>query len=104
MTDVPTNRGRPQTAGWRNRGARSGAGVRNAGNTFDGAQQEQRAAAPTMSRSRVQLATTYAPGVLFTWEGAKGICRAVPLDRGEMQVSDATRLMVFDGIKEMASS
>jgi hypothetical protein len=29
---------------------------------------------PTMSRSRVQLATTYAPGVLFTWEGAKGIC------------------------------
>ncbi len=34
---------------------------------------------PTMSRSRVQLATAYAPGVLLTWEGGKGICRSVPL-------------------------
>lgn len=57
-----------------------------------------------MFRSRVQLATTYAPGVLFTWEGAKGICRSVPIDRGEASVSDATRLLVFDGMKEIASS
>lgn len=35
---------------------------------------------PTMSRSRVQLATAYAPGVLLTWEGGKGICRSVPLE------------------------
>ena len=34
---------------------------------------------PTMSRSRVQLSTAYAPGVLLTWEGGKGICRSVPL-------------------------
>jgi hypothetical protein len=57
-----------------------------------------------MFRSRVQLATTYAPGVLFTWEGAKGICRSVPIDRGEATVSDATRLLVFDGMKEIAST
>lgn len=57
-----------------------------------------------MSRSRIQLATTYAPGVLFTWEGAKGICRSVPIDRGEAQVSDAARLLVFDGIREIATN
>ena len=101
MTDTPPNSGRPQNRGWRNRGQSPAAGFRNAGNATD---SEQRVPAPTLSRSRVQLATTYAPGVLFTWEGAKGICRAVPLDRGEMQVSDATRLLVFDGIKEIASS
>lgn len=27
---------------------------------------------PTMSRSRVQIASSYAPGVLMTWEGGKG--------------------------------
>jgi hypothetical protein len=57
-----------------------------------------------MFRSRAQLATTYAPGVLFTWEGAKGICRSVPIDRGPATVSDATRLLVFDGMKEIAST
>lgn len=60
--------------------------------------------APTMSRSRVQLASTYAPGTLFTWEGAKGICRSVPLDNPATNVGDATRLLIFDGIKEFASN
>jgi hypothetical protein len=57
-----------------------------------------------MSRSRVQLSSTYAPGVLFTWEGAKGICRSVPLDNPASNVSDATRLLIFDGIKEFSSN
>lgn len=57
-----------------------------------------------MTRSRVQLASTYAPGVLFTWEGAKGICRAVPIERELTQIGDATRLLIYDGIKEIASN
>ncbi|MBN8544250.1 MAG: hypothetical protein J0M34_08310 [Alphaproteobacteria bacterium] len=57
-----------------------------------------------MARSRVQLATTYAPGVLFTWEGAKGICRSVPIDRATPPIEEATQLLIFDGIKEIASN
>src|SRR5665213_1364362 len=60
--------------------------------------------APMMSRSRIQLATTYAPGVLFTWEGAKGICRSVPINREVQKVEEATKLLIFDGIKEIASN
>lgn len=60
--------------------------------------------APTMARSRIQLGSTYAPGVLFTWEGAKGICRSVPLENPAKNVNDATRLLIFDGIKEYCSN
>jgi hypothetical protein len=60
--------------------------------------------APMMSRSRTQLSTSYAPGVLFTWEGAKGICRSVPIERELRDVPDATRLLIMDGIREIASN
>ena len=33
-----------------------------------------------MTRSQPQLATAYAPGAMFTWEGGKGACIAVPVD------------------------
>lgn len=39
-----------------------------------------RAYPPTMNRSQPQLATSYAPGAMFTWEGGKGACIAVPID------------------------
>lgn len=35
---------------------------------------------PRMSRSQPQLATSYAPGAMFTWEGGKGACMAVPVE------------------------
>lgn len=35
---------------------------------------------PTMTRSQPQLATAYAPGAMFTWEGGKGACLSVPID------------------------
>jgi hypothetical protein len=57
-----------------------------------------------MSRSRTQLATTYAPGVLFTWEGAQGICRAVPVNREARDVSSATRSLIFESIGETVQS
>jgi hypothetical protein len=57
-----------------------------------------------MSRTRVQLATSYAPGVLFTWEGAKGICRSVPIEHEARGLGEAVKLLVFDGIKEITSN
>lgn len=59
---------------------------------------------PVMSRSRVQLASSYAPGVLFTWEGAKGICRSVPVPKDPERVEQATRLLIQGGIAEFAST
>lgn len=86
--------------GWRNRAGRRRPPAATSGNN----PSDRGPTAPTMSRSRIQLATTYAPGVLFTWEGARGICRSVPVDRGELRVADATRLLIFDGVREIASS
>ena len=34
--------------------------------------------APTMTRSRSQLSTSYAPGALFTFEGGMGACLSIP--------------------------
>jgi hypothetical protein len=56
---------------------------------------------PSMIRSRVQIATAYAPGVLFTWEGGKGICRSVPIDNELRDVATATREQVFDSMREV---
>ena len=97
----PRGRGRGPQGNWRNRPRTPPVPPPTAG---DDTSDERRLRPPVMLRSRVQLATTYAPGVLFTWEGAKGICRSVPIDRGEASVSDATRLLVFDGMKEIAST
>lgn len=59
--------------------------------------------APSMSRSRIQLATAYAPDTLFTWEGAKGICRSVPISK-PAEIKLATRKMIYDGIREAADN
>lgn len=96
------NRGRGAgRSGWRDRrptGGRQG-GPRDTDGAYAATPR-----APSMARSRIQLASTYAPGTLFTWEGAKGICRAVPLDNPARNVSDATRLLIFNGIKEFCSN
>ena len=44
------------------------------------AQGRDRQYPPRMTRSQPQLATAYAPGAMFTWEGGKGACIAVPID------------------------
>jgi hypothetical protein len=98
--DGPSGRDR---SNWRNRSSQQG--PRHAPRrTEDDGDAQAAPKPPTMTRSRIQLASTYAPGVLFTWEGAKGICRSVPIDREAAHVEDATRLLIFDGIKEMASN
>jgi hypothetical protein len=40
--------------------------------------ERKQPATPVMSRSRNQLATAYAPGSFFTFEGGLGACIALP--------------------------
>lgn len=54
---------------------------------------------PTMVRSRVQVATAYSPGGLFTFEGGRGICLSVPIARPK-EIAPARANMIFDGMKE----
>ncbi|WP_017965241.1 hypothetical protein [Rhizobium leguminosarum] len=60
---------------------------------------------PTMQRSRSQIATAYAPGVLLTWEGGRGICKSVPI-RNDLKdsLTVTTAQMIFDGIGETTDS
>jgi hypothetical protein len=44
--------------------------------------------APSMDRSRSQLASSYAPGALFTFEGGMGACLSIP-DQQERQIPAA---------------
>lgn len=92
-----TDRKTGRNKNWREQSSRNSAFRDNRDN-------EEREKPPTMSRSRTQLATTYAPAVLFTWEGAKGICRSVPIATNEPAISEATKLLIYEGIKEVASN
>lgn len=60
---------------------------------------------PTMSRSRVQIAGSYAPGVLMTWEGGKGICRSVPLANDiTKQLNRTTIDLVFEHLSDFTTN
>ena len=60
---------------------------------------------PTMSRSRVQIASSYAPGVLMTWEGGKGICRSVPLANDvTKQLNRTTIDLVFENLSDFVTN
>lgn len=65
--------------------------------------EEQEEKLPSMERSRAQLATTYAPGSLFTWEGGKGICESVSLKNPYDVKDDNQRKQIFLGIEESVS-
>jgi hypothetical protein len=58
---------------------------------------------PTMARSRVQIATSYAPGVLLTWEGGKGICRSVPIER-DISVLATTKETIIEMMGEFVEN
>lgn len=71
---------------------------------FGGRRQESdQPKPPVMARSRTQLATSYAPGVLFTWEGGKGICRSVPVDR-ELKLDRTTNDLIFESMREFIAN
>jgi hypothetical protein len=60
---------------------------------------------PTMSRSRVQIAGSYAPGVLLTWEGGKGICRSVPLANDITKSLGRTTVdLIFENMRDFVSN
>jgi hypothetical protein len=59
---------------------------------------------PTMSRSKIQAATVYSPGVLFTFEGGRGICQSVPVRYPKEGLSANREKMIYDGITEFAQN
>lgn len=56
-----------------------------------------------MQRSRTQIATVYAPGALFTYEGGLGCCVSVPMS-APAQISPSVQRQVFDHLKENIES
>ncbi|AFE05822.1 hypothetical protein COCOR_04421 [Corallococcus coralloides DSM 2259] len=58
---------------------------------------------PVFSRSRTQLATVYAPEVLFTFEGGRGICRSVPVAAHLSLDADVINA-IRDGMKEFVEN
>lgn len=61
---------------------------------------------PRMSRSQPQLATAYAPGAMFTWEGGKGACMAVPVDGASIDFSarPTRRDQIIENLEEFCQN
>ncbi len=57
-----------------------------------------------MHRSRTQIATSYAPGALFTYEGGLGCCVAVPLSSPLTPSSPAVQKQLFEHLTEYVES
>jgi hypothetical protein len=53
-----------------------------------------------MHRSRTQIATSYAPGALFTYEGGLGCCVAVPVSAPYTPSSPAIQKQLFEHLAE----
>jgi hypothetical protein len=68
---------------------------------------EREVSAPGMSRSRNQLASAYAPGAFFTFEGGLGACISVPDQSPNIeaaQVSEQTKEQIVIRLKEIWQS
>src|SRR5690554_142002 len=61
---------------------------------------------PRMTRSQPQLATAYAPGAMFTWEGGKGACIAVPVEGAAIDFSarPVRRDQIIENLEEFCQS
>lgn len=59
---------------------------------------------PKMMRSRGQLASVYAPGALFTFEGGKGACRAVAVLNADAKIGRTTEELIYEQIEEFIRS
>ena len=55
-----------------------------------------------MHRSRTQIATSYAPGALFTYEGGLGCCVSVPISTPYTASSPAVQKQLFEHLHEPA--
>lgn len=57
-----------------------------------------------MHRSRTQIATSYAPGSLFTYEGGLGCCISVPISTPFKPSSPAVPKQLFEHLEEFVES
>lgn len=57
-----------------------------------------------MHRSRTQIATSYAPGALFTYEGGLGCCVSVPISTPYTPSSPAVQKQLFEHLHEFVES
>lgn len=71
-----------------------------------GGQHGLRAFPPRMTRSQPQLATAYAPGAIFTWEGGKGACLSVPIDGAAIDFSarHTRRDQIIESLQEFCQN
>lgn len=71
-----------------------------------GRRAQQRPRPPSMNRSQPQLATAYAPGAMFTWEGGKGACMAAPIEGAAIDFSarSTRRDQIFESMTEFCQS
>lgn len=81
------------------------AGGRRPASFGGGKDQLSKLEPPSMSRSRVQIASSYAPGVLMTWEGGKGICRTVPLANDiSKELNRTTVDLIFENLRDFITN
>ncbi|MGB4108039.1 MAG: hypothetical protein WBK55_09650 [Alphaproteobacteria bacterium] len=57
-----------------------------------------------MQRSRTQIARSYAPGALFTYEGGLGCCVSVPISAPVTPSSPAVQRQLFEHLQEYVES
>jgi len=57
-----------------------------------------------MHRSRTQIATSYAPGALFTYEGGLGCCVSVAMSAPVTPSSPAVQKQLFEHLGEYVES
>jgi len=62
------------------------------------------AKASPMNRSRNQLATAYAPGSFFTFEGGVGACIATPLAGDAADLEDSTTRRIMERLEQFSSA
>ena len=62
------------------------------------------AKARSMNRSRNQVATSYAPGSFFTFEGGVGACMAVPLAGEAITLAPSTTNMILERLEQFGSA
>ena len=74
--------------------------------SFAGGHSLTRLYPPRMTRSQPQLATSYAPGSMFTWEGGKGACMAVPVEGATLDFSarPTRRAQIIENLQEACDS
>lgn len=72
----------------------------------DGGNAPARQYPPRMTRSQPQLATAYAPGSVFTWEGGKGACLSVPIEGAAIDFSGrpTRREQIIESLQEFCQN